>query len=295
MGSSWKTFVTMIAVTVAVNMALLLVAQRGVSAEPHVVVVHAPAPAPPQPSVAPTYDEGMWEPEPSEGETPPPRPVEQVRRDLQSFHVARNPSPSSVPAPSTSARKPFYLVASPESNGNRFMVKLLTSAGCFGQSGHEQPFDEPSGRGATRAQWPNRLRDKRLWPRGHEKAPCAVMHRSIPHAGVWPDIPGLVQQIDAAGYEPRILVSWRPEDIARASQVSQKHVRTQEDAERNILRAQRHIVHALSQLPTTWFRFVLYEQLGHTHYLDWLFREQMALTLPDGHPKFEDRDSKHFH
>lgn len=191
------------------------------------------------------------------------------------------------PQQTTKTKKPFYLVASPESNGNRFVVKLLVAAGCYGISGHEQPFDQKQRGGG--GDWPNHFRS------AHVSAGCAVMHRSVPHATTWPNIPSLVQQIAAAGFQPRLLVVLRPEDAARESQVKQKHVRTVSDAQANILRAQRHIVDALASMPDVWFRLVLYEQLGHEHYLHWLFAEQMGLSLPESHPKFEDRDSKHFH
>lgn len=192
--------------------------------------------------------------------------------------------PIAAPQPPPFRPRPFYLVASPESNGNRFVVSLLMSAGCYGVSGHAQPFDD-------RAQrvWPNYFRAM------HFRAPCGVMHRSVPHAAVWPDLPGLVRQIRSAGFEPRILVSLRPEDVAAASQVAQKHVATRAEAEENIRHAQRHIVAALAAMPDVWFRFVHYEQLGHEHYLHHLFGREMALQLPATHPKFVDKDSKHYH
>ena len=214
----------------------------------------------------------------------PPVTVPVVHRIVHS-RQAPPASPRALPTPWSAGGRPFYLVASPESNGNRFVVKLLMSAGCFGVSGHQQPFDQHPHSGG----WPNQFRPARF------AQPCAVMHRSVPHATVWPDLPGLVRQIKAAGFEPRLLVSLRPEDAARASQVTQKHVKTAEQAERNILRAQRHIMTAVAAMPDVWVRLVMYEQLGHNHYLQWLFAEQMGLQLPAGHPRFEDRDSKHFH
>lgn len=277
--SKWLMFVGALVTVVLINCAMMMVFVRHVDADQRIVVVTAP------PSPAPTrpYDDSLWalpSPEPEPSSEP-------------SDHVAF-PLPKRAVSEAPGQRKPFYLVASPESNGNRFLVKLLLSAGCYGQSGHRQPFDEPA-RSNSQVPWPNRIRDPRLWPPGHEEAPCAVMHRSVPHARVWPDLPALVRRIEEVGYEPRILVSWRPEDVARSSQVMQKHVKTLEQAEDHILRAQRHIVRAVAGLDGTWVRFVLYEQLGHDHYLDWLFREQMGLTLPPAHPAFEDRDAKHLH
>lgn len=285
MASTWKTFVMMLTTTLIVNGAMMLIFLRVGATEQRIVVVTTPA-VPTTPSPPPTYDDAFWQ---AASAAPDDEPVH--RRELHSVGAL---SPSRIPS-LTPHGKPFYLVTSPESNGNRFLVKLITSAGCFGQSGHQQPFDDTRRYRGSVPAWPNRIKEKKYWGGTHEKAPCAVMHRSVPHAGVWPDLPALVKQVEQAGFEPRILVSWRPEDIARASQVSQKHVRTENQAQTNIFRAQRHIVDALGKMPDVWWRWVLYEQLGHQHYLDWLFEEQMGLTLPADHPKFEDRDSKHFH
>ena len=119
------------------------------------------------------------------------------------------------------------------------------------------------------------------------------MHRSIPHGGGWPDIPGLVAQIKKAGFEPRLLVPIRADDVTWASQVTQGHVRSIEQARTNMLRAHRHIVDALARLPDVWFRFVLYEELAHDHYVQTLFGGEMGLTLPANHPRFQDKDEKH--
>ena len=266
-------------VTVIINGALLALQRRPDTA------VSPPPPPPASPSMSPSLAasraptrSGTRSISPSPSVTPLPT-VPVVRRIVHS-RQAQPPQPP----PWSAGGRPFYLVASPESNGNRFVVKLLLSAGCFGVSGHQQPFD--AGREVA---WPNQFRATAF------TQPCGVMHRSVPHATVWPDLVGLVRKIKSAGFEPRLLVSLRPEDAARASQVAQKHVKTSAQAEHNILRAQRHIMTAVAALPDLWVRFVLYEQLGHEHYLKWLFGEQMALTLPADHPQFEDRDSKHFH
>lgn len=277
--SKWMMFVGAILGVAMINAATMMLFVRHVSAEQQrVIVVTAPATSP-LPTPSRPYDDSLWA-----LPSPEPHPVERI---LPPPPIKRTANPPPL------QRKQFYLVASPESNGNRFLVKLLLSAGCYGHAGHQQPFDESAR--SSGPPWPNGIRDPRMWPSGHANAPCAVMHRSVPHAKVWPNIGALVRRIEEIGYEPRILVSWRPEDVARASQVAQKHVKTASEAEDHILHAQRHIIRAVAELDTTWVRFVLYEQLGHAHYLDWLFREQMGLTLPPNHPTFEDRDSKHFH
>jgi len=263
--AKWPALVVMLVATVSINVLVVTVAVRS---QLPVVVVPPPVPSP---------DDSLWS-------IPTDPPVVAVEP-----RVAR-----SLPTPlRTNGRKPFYLVTSPESNGNRFVVALLMAGGCFGRSGHQQPFDVPINQ--AKGSWANKLKPPAQWGPNYDVAPCYVMHRSVPHARMWPNIAQLIGQIDAFGYEPRILVSWRPEDVARSSQVSQKHVPSQADAQRNILRAQRHIVDAIASLPDVWFRWVLYEELRHQHYVDWLFGEQMGIVLPESRPRFEDRDSKHIH
>lgn len=186
-----------------------------------------------------------------------------------------------------SQRRPFYVVTSPESSGNRFTVSLMLSAGCYGVAGHQQPFDEPRRHGAA---WPNHV-NSALGARS--QARCFVAHRSMPHNGVWVDLPMLVGDIRRAGMEPRILVPHRPEHVVIPSQVKQRHVRTARQAEDNVARAHRTLATALGALPDVWFQPVLYEQLGDERYLHWLFDRRMNLPLPHNHPQFQDRDSKH--
>lgn len=186
--------------------------------------------------------------------------------------------------------RPFYIVFSPESNGNRYMVSLLLSAGCYGHADHVQPLDDRRTHGR---EWPNHLLAVQRWPNTAYDAPCLALHRSVPHNGVWPRLESLLAEIRAADWQPRILVMLRPEDVAKPSQVRRKHVRNEHEAEKNIRHAQRHIISALANEPDLWFRLVLYEELRHDHYVKWLFDEQLQLQLPSDYPRFEDRDSKH--
>lgn len=186
-------------------------------------------------------------------------------------------------------RRSFYVVTSPESSGNRFVVSLLLSAGCYGVAGHQQPFDEPRRHGTG---WPNHV-NPALATRS--QARCFVVHRSMPHNRIWVDLPMLVDEIRRAGMEPRIVVPHRPEHIVIASQVTQKHVASVRQAEDNVVRAHRTLATAVGLLADVWFQPVLYEQLGDERYLHWLFDRRMNLPLPNNHPRFQDRDSKHHH
>lgn len=226
---------------------------------------------------------------------------QQTTRNTLAEVARASPSASSPPRKQQQQRPVFFLVASPESNGNRYMVKLMTTAGCYGVSGHHQPLDtrqrppvrSKNGAPAT-PEWPNHIRSPDVWPAAAKRAPCLAMHRSIPHNHVWVNITQLVAEITAAGYEPRLVVMLRREDIAADSQVHAKHVRTEPEAAMNILHAQRALVNAIAAMPRLWFRLVLYHQLGDESYVRWLFsRDQLGVTLPPAYPRFEDRDSKH--
>ena len=257
--------VAMVAINVA-TVALVMVHMRAPA-------IPAPPPPPP-PSVAPA------------------RELDFRPRGMTTSTPAPEPKSDPFASAPTEAR-PFYLVASPESNGNRYLVKLLLAAGCRGRADHAQPLDPSQSRGG----WQHHIRPAAQWPRDMRSpgARCIAMHRSMPHGGAWVDLPGLVAEIRAAGWEPRLLISLRPEDAVRVSQVKQGHVRTQAEAEANIARAQRTLIDAVAAMPDVWFRLVLYEQLGHDHYRRWLFDEQLGMPLPPTAPAFEDRDSKHFH
>lgn len=212
-----------------------------------------------------------------------------IRARMAAAATTTTPSPTAAPLATGAAvsRRPFYLVSSPESNGNRYLVELLVAHGCYGKSGHVQPFDDRRAFGGN--SWPNHLRRPDRFPR--TLAPCLAMHRSIPHNKVWVDLAQLVREITAVGYEPRILVSLRAEHVAEVSQVSRKHVRTIDQAHENIHHAQRHIFEQLATMPTVWFRVVLYEQLAHEDYVRWLVEHELGLTLAAEYPRFEDRDA----
>jgi len=213
------------------------------------------------------------------GDAGPPRQEIPLSHDAASDESAWRPRGSASPAPTATpqprAPRPFYVVLSPESNGNRYLVSLLVAAGCAGRSGHAQPFDMPA---QVAADWPNRVLLARAG-----NAPCGAMHRSMPHAGVWVNVSRMEADIRAAGWEPRFLVSLRAEPAAAASQVAAGHARTQLIAIDAILHAQHTILAAMTG---RWFRLVLYEQLAHDSYRQWLFSQQLGLVLPATAPAF---------
>lgn len=237
---------------------------------------------------------------PHNAETPP-------AGDDDSYHQARqmppvlskrplaqtraSTAPHRVDEPHDGGGRLFYLVVSPESNGNRYMVSLLLAAGCYGRADHYQPLDD---RRSDRQRWPDHLLAARHWPNDARRARCQALHRSLPHNHVWPRLDVLLGEVRAAGYTPRVLIMLRREDVAVRSQLAQRHVRSAAEAAQNIARAQRHLVEALAaDAPHVWFRLVLYEQLHDERYMRWLFSEQLELALPTDYPRFQDRDSKH--
>lgn len=194
-----------------------------------------------------------------------------------------------VPAVGPQTRQDFYLVTSPESSGNRFTVELLMSSGCVGVAGHHQPFDNAKRWGA---QWPNHV-DTEQTSQKNMLAPCFVFHRSVPHNGVWVNLTALVQEIEQAGFCPRLVIPQRPEHIVEASQMFRGHTTTIEKAREHVLRAEAHIEQALGQMPDVWKQRVLYESLESEKYIHWLFDNRMGRPLPADHPRFENRDQKH--
>lgn len=129
----------------------------------------------------------------------------------------------------TGQPKPFFVVAAPESSGNRYVVRLLEFGGCYGRSDHRQPFD-------LRGDW-DRMSKAGLYSLAAQAAPCYVMHRSIPHAKHWTDLRRLADSIQANGLEPTFITIRRNSTIVAASQLHEKHVRSLGQAERNIEQA----------------------------------------------------------
>jgi hypothetical protein len=222
--------------------------------------------------------------------SPPGPPHQQIplaydsAADESAWHP-RGPPPSASANPTRPPRplRPFFVVVSPESHGNRYLVSLLTAAGCYGRSSNAQPFDVPPQR---HRDWPNHVVADAAG-----NAPCAAMHRSVPHAGVWLNVSQIDAEIREAGWEPRYLVSLRADDTAAFSQVVAGHAPTLLRASDTIISAQQLIVAAL---PGRWFRFVLYDQLAHDHYRQWLFAQHIGRPLPSSAPAFKDRTPAYF-
>jgi len=217
--------------------------------------------------------------------SPPPAPPADdapVADDAAWLPYGAEPSPSSVPMAPAASGRPFYLVISPESSGNRYMVQLLVAAGCRGRSGHTQPFDAPRRFGRA---WPHRIDAAAA-----AGTRCAVVHRSMPHGGVWPNVTQLVADVRAAGWLPHVLTMVRSDEAVAASQVAARHAASVDMAAARIALARHTIVAAIGGET---FDFVLYEQLGRAAYTDWLFGRRLGRPLPPTAPAFVDANAKY--
>lgn len=90
-----------------------------------------------------------------------------------------------------------YLVLGPESSGTRMMTEILIAAGCIGDAGHEQRFDEKQPAGESPIVW----------------------RRSVPHAGEWPSIDLMIHRLQQSGYEVFAVVTMRDWTAMARSQV----------------------------------------------------------------------------
>jgi hypothetical protein len=213
---------------------------------------------------------------------PQPRPPEPAARTWgdDSAPLAWAPlgaeEPAPTPAPRPSGRV-FFLVLSPESSGNRYLVQLLHAAGCAGAGGHVQPFDDVRRWGRA---WPHHLELRGV------NAPCAAAHRSVPHGGAWPNVSQLAADVRAAGWHAHVLTLVRADDAVIASQVAARHAPTRAAAQVRIAAARQHIAAALAARDAPSWDVVAYEQLARASYTEWLFAERIGRPLPTNAPAF---------
>lgn len=82
--------------------------------------------------------------------------------------------------------KRAFLVLGPPASGTRMMTGLMISAGCWGDSGHEQRLD-------------NNIPDEEL----------IVWRRSVPHGTGWPNLGALISELVCKSYNVTALVMSR--------------------------------------------------------------------------------------
>lgn len=159
-----------------------------------------------------------------------------------------------------------YLVLGPESSGTRFVTRLLISAGCYGDDGHQQRWDT--------------------------EAPAVspiVWRRSFPHADIWPDIGLMLERLH--GYEVKALVTVRDHYCMTASQ---QGFQTPEAIADNGQQAYLRIFQGLADCGV-WHLVVSYEALclEYERYARYLLR-QVGLNAEQTLPVFKNGNTKYY-
>jgi hypothetical protein len=158
-----------------------------------------------------------------------------------------------------------YLVVGAESSGTKLMTSILVRAGCQGTDGYPQEWD--AGIEAI------------LWGNVHR----FVWRRSIPYAGMWPDLYGMVSDCRAKSHFVQIIWMTRDWHAAAQSQVKHGHVPTLEAARANLQIAHSRTASQLIQCsPQAAYVMVNFESLitRPRPVLDWV-GAWIGLPLPD--------------
>lgn len=168
----------------------------------------------------------------------------------------------------------MYIVVGPESSGNRYLVKFMIESGdCFGQSGHNQPFDIKE-----------RLNIRQPWSHisfsEFEKSnkSCGVLHRSMPHGGEFVDLVFMISQASSSGYHPHLLMIHRSDPHVILSQIRNHHTISSMQSMSNIDLAWRKIFEAVVKT-NVHYNLLTYELLQEPYYINWLMH-----TLEFEHP-----------
>lgn len=133
--------------------------------------------------------------------------------------------------------KRCFLVVGPESAGNRLLAGVLIRAGCHG-------------RASTHQEWDQALPE--------DETPAVVI-RSFPHGGRWPELPGILQTLSDRGYQTTVLVTVRHPVALTESQVARGHARRVEESMDLVRKAYRRIFADLSGHPRLRSFLVPYE------------------------------------
>ena len=105
--------------------------------------------------------------------------------------------------------KRAYVVTGPEGAGNRMLAAILVAGGCHGTGSTDSPYN-------------------RALPQGESPA---VIIRSLPHGGSWPDLASCFAELIAGGYQVTALLTAREPTALFRSQVAAGHQATERDAE----------------------------------------------------------------
>ena len=124
--------------------------------------------------------------------------------------------------------KRIFIVAGPESSGNRLVARLLMKAGCWGDGSAAQRLDRPVRSGDAGATCGLVGEAENL-----------VLVRSFPHGKEWVSLKGIAGFFRDGGFEPFLVVTRRNWPCTVLSQVNAGHVKTRGEALVNIAHAER--------------------------------------------------------
>lgn len=162
-----------------------------------------------------------------------------------------------------------FLVLGPESSGTRLLTRVLISAGCLGNDGHEQVFDLglPAPNGTP-----------------------IVWRRSVPHRHTPLDLPALLRSL--AGYDVSAVITTRDWRAMAQSQVAAPHASSLEQARAQISEAYLSI---FSQLKDTRLPFTVasYESLVlHPERAQRALLDELGLPAPSNLVAVSDENEK---
>ena len=170
-----------------------------------------------------------------------------------------------------------FLVLGPESSGTRLMTRLLMAAGCEGDDGHDQRWDE---------QFPDPA-----------ERPLIVWRRSVPHRGEWHDADWMIPELLDDGYAVSIVIMSRD---WHAMAISQQQIHTNGDialALSNIRLAYRCIFNDLviGHMHDVPYELVNYEAIvmRPAGTLTYLFG-RLGLTVPAMVPDIYDGNARYY-
>ncbi|MHC4698498.1 MAG: hypothetical protein ACYTFA_17330, partial [Planctomycetota bacterium] len=176
----------------------------------------------------------------------------------------------------TPQQRRAFVVTGPEGSGNRYLTKLLVSAGCWGKGKTEQPVDEDEDGFSLKL--PDPLPE------------LLVFFRSVPHALEWNLLRKNLQELRGAGYETTVLIVIRDPEFLEQSQIRSKHVTSTDQARGQIGLAFQQIFAACYATGAEVIP-IPYSSLGRAGFTDWL-SERLRLPRVPGVP-FVDGDAKY--
>ena len=161
-----------------------------------------------------------------------------------------------------------FVIMGPESSGTRILTQILISAGCIGDGGHEQKFDDA------------------IPPPSAVDAPI-VWRRSVPHheGEQMPVLDEMVEQLD--GYDITVLITTRSLYPVAKSQM--RHRETIENLKVAYERIQNGYRHIFKQVTKYDFMVVPYESLSQAKVK---ICEIVGLDAPD--VEIYDANAKYF-